>query len=91
VVGPVSHPGLRALEALAIDLPFFFLLFAGVYVVMATNSISNFGERLTHSLTEALAESLLFDQRRITPIVFRPASKRYFGFISWRVQNVSKA
>lgn len=42
-------PGLRAIEALAISVPLFLLLFASTYVVMATLSASNFGGRLTHT------------------------------------------
>ena len=42
-------PGLRAIEALAISVPLFVLLFAATYVVMATMSASNFGGRLTHT------------------------------------------
>ena len=45
-------PGLRAVEALATSLPLFLLLFSSTYVVMATVSASNFGEKLTH--TDAL-------------------------------------
>jgi voltage-gated potassium channel len=45
-------PGMRAVEALAISLPLFLLLFSGTYVVMAAVSASNFGEKLTH--TDAL-------------------------------------
>ena len=45
-------PALRAIEALATSVPLFLLLFASVYVVMATISASNFGQRLTH--TDAL-------------------------------------
>ena len=45
-------PGLRALEALATSLPLFLLLFSSTYLVMAAASISNFGEKLTH--TDAL-------------------------------------
>ena len=45
-------PGLRALEALGISLPLFLLLFASTYLVMATLSVSNFGQKLTH--TDAL-------------------------------------
>jgi hypothetical protein len=43
------YPGLRAIEALAINVPLFLLLFASTYVVMATMSASNFGGRLTHT------------------------------------------
>jgi voltage-gated potassium channel len=42
-------PGLRAVEALAVGVPLFVLLFAATYVVMATMSASNFGGRLTHT------------------------------------------
>ncbi len=42
-------PGLRAVEALAISVPLFLLLFASSYVVMAAMSASNFGGRLTHT------------------------------------------
>ena len=42
-------PALRAVEALATSVPLFLLLFASTYVVMATMSASNFGERLTHT------------------------------------------
>ena len=42
-------PGLRAGEALATSLPLFLLLFAAAYVVMATNSASNFSQPMTHT------------------------------------------
>jgi Ion channel len=42
-------PRLRAVEALATSLPLFLLLWSGTYVVVATVSASNFGEKLTHS------------------------------------------
>ena len=42
-------PALRAIEALATSIPLFLLLFASVYVVMATISASNFGQELTHT------------------------------------------
>ncbi|MGW6909564.1 potassium channel family protein [Streptomyces sp. NPDC054940] len=42
-------PGLRAIEALTTSVPLFLLLFASAYVVMATMSAGNFGERLTHT------------------------------------------
>ena len=45
-------PRLRAVESLATSLPLLLLLFSGAYVVMATVSASNFGEKLTH--TDAL-------------------------------------
>jgi voltage-gated potassium channel len=47
-----QFPGLRALEALATSLPLFLLLFSSTYLVIAAASISNFGEKLTH--TDAL-------------------------------------
>jgi voltage-gated potassium channel len=46
------YPGLRAVEALATSLPLFLLLFSATYLVMATVSVSNFGQKLTH--TDAL-------------------------------------
>ena len=42
-------PGLRALEAMATSIPFFLLLFASTYVVLATQSASSFGGPLTHT------------------------------------------
>ncbi len=45
-------PGLRGVEALAISIPLFLLLFASTYVVIATISASNFSEPLTR--TDAL-------------------------------------
>jgi voltage-gated potassium channel len=45
-------PGLRAVEALATSLPLFLLLFSATYLVIATISASNFGQKLTH--TDAL-------------------------------------
>jgi hypothetical protein len=45
-------PGLRAIEALAVSVPLFLLLFSATYVFMAATSASNFGEKLTH--TDAL-------------------------------------
>jgi voltage-gated potassium channel len=42
-------PQLRAIEALAINVPLFLLLFAATYVVLATLSTSNFGEHLSHT------------------------------------------
>lgn len=42
-------PLLRGVEALATSIPLFLLLFASTYVFMASESVSNFGERLTHS------------------------------------------
>ena len=41
-----SFPGLRAIEALATSVPFFLLLFAGSYVVLARLSGSNFSQPL---------------------------------------------
>ena len=42
-------PAVRAVEALAISLPLFLLLFASTYLVMATISASNFSQPLTHT------------------------------------------
>ncbi len=42
-------PGLRAAEALGTSVPFFLLLFASTYVVLATISVSNFGGHLSHT------------------------------------------
>ena len=42
-------PGLRAVEALATSIPFFLLLFASTYVVLAAQSFGSFGGRLTHT------------------------------------------
>jgi voltage-gated potassium channel len=42
-------PVLRALEALAVSVPLFLLLFASTYVVLAAISTSNFGGRLSHT------------------------------------------
>ena len=48
-IGRSQFPALRAIEALATSIPLFLLLFASVYVVMATISASNFGQELTHT------------------------------------------
>ena len=42
-------PGLRAVESLATSVPFFLLLFAATYVVLAALSAGNFGQRLSHT------------------------------------------
>ena len=42
-------PGLRALEALAISVPLFLLLFASAYVVMGVLSASNFSQPMTQT------------------------------------------
>ena len=42
-------PGLRATEALATSVPLFLLLFAGTYVALASRSVSNFGQHLSHT------------------------------------------
>ena len=44
-----SLPAVLAIEFLAVSIPFFLLLFAGTYVVLAALSVGNFGERLSHS------------------------------------------
>jgi voltage-gated potassium channel len=43
------YPALRAMEALAASVPLFLLLFAGIYVVMASLSFRSFGVHLTHT------------------------------------------
>lgn len=42
-------PGLRAAEALGTSVPFFLLLFASTYVVLAAISVSSFGGYLSHT------------------------------------------
>lgn len=42
-------PVVRAVEALALSVPFFLLLFAAAYVVLATISPNSFGGRLSHT------------------------------------------
>jgi voltage-gated potassium channel len=42
-------PVLRAVEAPAVSVPLFLLLFASTYVVLAASSTSNFGGRLSHT------------------------------------------
>jgi voltage-gated potassium channel len=42
-------PGLRAIEALAISIPLFLLLFAATYVVLDTESAANFSQPLTRT------------------------------------------
>jgi voltage-gated potassium channel len=42
-------PALRAIEALAINVPLFLLLFASTYVVLAAQSAANFGGHLSHT------------------------------------------
>lgn len=42
-------PGLRAVESLATSIPFFLLLFAATYVVLAELSAANFGAHLSHT------------------------------------------
>jgi voltage-gated potassium channel len=44
-----AFPGLRAVQALSTSVPFFLLLFASTYVVMATISASNFSQPMTHT------------------------------------------
>jgi voltage-gated potassium channel len=43
------YPGLRAIESLATSVPFFLLLFASTYVVLAAISTASFGEHLSHT------------------------------------------
>jgi predicted Kef-type K+ transport protein len=56
-IGRSRFPALRAIEALATSIPLFLLLFASVYVVMATISASNFSEPLTHTDITAKSEA----------------------------------
>jgi len=48
----MPFPGLRAVEALAISVPYFLLLFASTYYVLANDSASSFAGPLTR--TDAL-------------------------------------
>jgi len=48
VISTTTYPVLRAIEALAMTIPLFLLLFAAAYFVMAGSSPANFS---THSLT----------------------------------------
>ena len=43
------YPGLRALEALAVTVPLFLLLFASTYLVMAALSARSFSQPLNHT------------------------------------------
>lgn len=43
------YPTLRAIEALAVSIPFFLLLFAAAYVAMAAQSPGSFGRGLSHT------------------------------------------
>ena len=51
-IGGSRYPGLRALEALAVTIPLFLLLFASAYLVMAALSARSFSQPLNH--TDAL-------------------------------------
>jgi len=44
-----GYPKLRAIEALAIDVPLFLLLFAGAYAVMAATTADSFSQPMTHT------------------------------------------
>jgi hypothetical protein len=44
-----EFPGLRAVEALAVCVPFFLLLFAATYVILARNFGESFSEPMTHT------------------------------------------
>jgi hypothetical protein len=44
-----QYPNLRAVEALAVSLPFFLLLFASTYLALSSISDGNFSEPLTHT------------------------------------------
>ena len=52
VIARSPFPALRAIQALATNVPLFLLLFAGTYVVLAALSAANFGGHLSH--TDAL-------------------------------------
>ncbi|MFF7082499.1 potassium channel family protein [Streptomyces lavendulae] len=43
------YPALRAVEAVAVSIPFFLLLFAAAYVAMAAHSPGSFGTHLSHT------------------------------------------
>ncbi|MFE9845287.1 potassium channel family protein [Streptomyces goshikiensis] len=43
------YPALRAVEALAVSIPFFLLLIAAAYVAMAEQSPGSFGRHLSHT------------------------------------------
>ncbi|MFJ3175348.1 potassium channel family protein [Streptomyces roseus] len=43
------YPALRAVEALAVSIPFFLLLVAAAYVAMAAQSPASFGRHLSHT------------------------------------------
>ena len=51
-IGKHEHPGVRAVEALAFTIPFFLILFATTYFLMARAQPTNFTEPLTR--TDAL-------------------------------------
>jgi len=48
-VATSRYPRLRAVEALAISVPLFLLLFAGAYVVMAAIAAGSFSQPMTHT------------------------------------------
>jgi voltage-gated potassium channel len=52
IIAGSRYPGVRAVEALALILPFFLLLFASTYFVMERNSAASFTQPLTR--TDAL-------------------------------------
>jgi hypothetical protein len=49
VIARSPFPALRAIQALATNVPLFLLLFAGTYVVLAALSAANFGGHLSHT------------------------------------------
>jgi voltage-gated potassium channel len=49
MIARASFPGLRVVEALATSVPFFLLLFAATYVVLAAISPANFDGPLSHT------------------------------------------
>jgi len=44
-----SYPALHAIEALAISVPFFLMIFASTYVALANLVPASFGEHITHT------------------------------------------
>jgi hypothetical protein len=59
------HPALRAVEALALSVPFFLLMFASTYVVMAQDSAANFS---SHQLSRT--DSLYFTMTIFSTVGF---------------------
>ena len=49
LISSSPFPGVRAVEAVAVSVPLFLLLFAGCYVAMSTDSGGSFTEPMTHT------------------------------------------